>query len=206
MPIFGDPEKKELLVKCKVGQLKKMAKDKGIEVESMGLLRAKVNKDDYIFFLSRSKKITKPYIKKILMGEDRAAPGKVGVGKKMAVKTVGDVIRKEFRIRKRYDSEAEFERDFKNWCRGRFGYENVTTQYSVGRTRIDVVVGGVGIELKLPKTARALTTLRGQVDIYKEHFGKKMIVLLVASKADPGIVADFKRDMKKKAITVIEKR
>lgn len=206
MPLFRDEEKWSLLQKCKMTQLKKMAKAKKIKVESTGFIRTKVLKEDYVRYLHDSKKVSKVYIKRILKGEERGGVKKVSVGKSISVNAVADAIRKEFRIRKRYDSEADFERDFKNWCRGRFGYENVTTQYAMGKIRIDVVIGGVGVELKLPKTARALTTLRGQVDVYKEHFGKKLMVLLVSSKADYVVVADFKRDMKKKGIMVIEKR
>lgn len=203
---FFSHEKWDLLEKCTLIQLRKMAKEKGVKVESQGFFRSTIVKEDYIQCLNDSSKVSKVYIKRILKGEEPAGASKVRVGKRMSLDSVANTVRREYKITKLYDSEREFERDFKNWCRGRFGHENVTTQYSVGRTRIDVVVGGVGIEIKFPKTARALMTLRGQIDTYKKHFGKKLMVVLVTPRCASSIVAEFKRDMKKKGVKVIEKR
>ncbi len=199
-------EKWDLLEECNITKLRQMAKEKSLKVESQGIFRSKVNKDDYVSCLYNSNKISKAYIKRVLKGEKSGATGKVQVGKKISLNTVSNAVRKDYKISRIHDTEAEFERDFKNWCRGRFGADNVTTQYSVGRIRIDVVVGGVGIELKFPKTARALMTLRGQIDVYKKHFGKNLMILLISPRCDPSVVAEFKRDMKPKGVKVVEKR
>ncbi|MCK4443949.1 MAG: hypothetical protein KAW09_05365 [Thermoplasmata archaeon] len=203
--IFTD-EKWDLLKECNITKLRQMAKEKNVKVESQGIFRSKVNKDDYVSCLYDSSKISKAYIKRVLKGEKSEATGKVRVGKKISLNTVSNAVRKDYKISRIHDTEAEFERDFKNWCRGRFGADNVTTQYSVGKTRIDVVVGGVGIELKFPKTARALMTLRGQTDVYKKHFGKDLMILLISPRIDPSVVFEFKRDMKSKGVKVVEKR
>lgn len=121
----------------------------------------------------------------------------------MDVETVADAMR-GYGLKHRYSKEPEFERDLLVWCRGEFGGRNVVSQYGVAKSRIDMVVGGVGIELKLARTASDLVRLRGQVEIYRSYFGKKLIVVVVLAGVEPAIVGEFERDMKKKGVVVIE--
>ncbi|HIH97577.1 MAG TPA: hypothetical protein HA346_00990 [Thermoplasmata archaeon] len=67
-------------------------------------------------------------------------------------------------------------------------------------------MGGVGIELKCPKKPRNLMTLRGQIDVYQKQFGRNLIILLFSHKCDAKCVAEFRSDMKRKGIRVIERR
>lgn len=144
------------------------------------------------------------YLKKFLSGEG-AGGGKVAVGIKKIPRSRVIAELRRFRPARHRRNESGYERDLLNWARGRFGKENVTPQYSVGRTRIDMVIGGVGVELKVPRTARQLMTLRGQVAVYRKHFGKDLVVMLFRPECDPSLVAEFKADMKKKGLVVIVK-
>lgn len=204
MGLFGET-KYDVLQKCTLKKLKQISEEKKVKIECHGIFRSKIIKEDYVTCIDNSNKVSMAYVKRVLKGEDLTRTG-MRVGKKMSVPIVAKAIKNEFPLDRRHDRESEHERDFKRWCQGRFGSENVTTQYSVGRTRIDVVVGGVGIELKMPRTPRQLMTLRGQVDVYKNHFGKNILIVLLPGGCDYHSIDAFKTDMKKKGITVIEKR
>lgn len=56
-------EKWDLLEKCNLTQLRKMAKEKKVKVESTGFFRSKIIKEDYVQCLNDSNKISKAYIK-----------------------------------------------------------------------------------------------------------------------------------------------
>ena len=204
MGLFTD-EKWDLVEGLKLTQLKQIVKEKKLDVGTF-LFKNTPNKENYMNAVYNSNKVSKTYLKKIAKGDVAASTKSNIPGKKMPVSTVASAIKNDFHIHKAHDSEKEFERDFVMWAKGKFGNANVVTQYAVGRTRIDVVIGGVGVELKYPKTPKPLQTLRGQIDVYKQHFGNNIMVLLFSAKCDPSQIALFKSDMKKKKVTVIEKK
>ncbi|MBA3044936.1 MAG: hypothetical protein FP824_01835 [Euryarchaeota archaeon] len=203
MGFFTD-EKEDALKKCTIAQLKHMAEEKKIIAKPL-FFQTTISEDAYTSTLYNSNKITLKYIKSVLDSKQTKKQVSTSI-KNISVKNVAKAINDEFYITKSHDSEAEFERDFVNWARGRFGHVNVLPQYSVGRTKIDVVIGGVGVELKFPKSQRPLMTLRGQIDVYQKHFGDNLIVLLFSSKCESFAVAEFISDMKKRKITVIERK
>lgn len=123
----------------------------------------------------------------------------------LSVENVVDAI-VDFETKKRYEREEDFEWDLGIWCEAKFGSRNVRSQYGVERSRIDLVVGGVGIELKVAGNAEALKNLRGQLAVYKKHFGNKLIAVVLLSGVDVKLVAELRRDMRKEGIVVIEKR
>ncbi|MFQ5871408.1 MAG: hypothetical protein ACE5IB_04545 [Candidatus Geothermarchaeales archaeon] len=199
--LFGEDEKEKLLRKCTVRQLREITKEKRVAAEP-GFFRARPTKEDYIDRLYDE--VSVAYLKKLLSGEGSIGRAIVPGGKKIPRSRVIAELRK-FNITRPRKSEGGYERDLLNWARGRFGDAVVTPQYAVGRTRIDMVVGGVGIELKVPRTARQLMTLAGQAAVYQKHFGKDLVVILFRPECDPSLVAEFKADMKKMGITVLVK-
>jgi hypothetical protein len=68
------------------------------------------------------------------------------------------------------------------------------------------MISGVGVELKYPKSQRPLMTLRGQIEVYQKHFGNNLIVLLFSAKCESHAIAEFKVDMKKRKVKVIERK
>ena len=210
--------KEELLMKLTLNDLKLIAKEKNIKVEGQdegylgfGMLKSgktkPPTKDDYIDYLLESNKITKKYLMDYIDQGLTVAYSKKSRPSRISLTTsnIAQIINKEYKLEKSHTKEAEFERDFYNWCNGRFGTENVTKQIGIGNYRIDVQVGDIGIELKLPKTSHQLLTLRGQVDEYSKRYKNKLIILLVAPKVDSSIIQEFKKDMKKRNVMVIEK-
>ena len=210
--------KEELLMKLKVSDLKLIAKEKNIKIAGkddgylgFGILkRGKIKqptKDDFIDSLLASNRVTKQFLIDFIDQGLNVAYSKKSRPSRVSLTTsnIAQIIDKEYKLEKAHSKEAEFERDFYNWCNGRFGTENVTKQIGIGNYRIDVQVGDIGIELKLPKTSRQLLTLRGQVDEYSKKYKNKLIILLVAPKVDSSIIQEFKKDIKKKNVMVIEK-
>ena len=198
-------EKEKLLSQFTSAKLWEMFEETGIEVDGAIFDEEEVRAygviDSYSRFekgvrlmdaLSSSESVSKEYIE--------SWSGRI------AWRYVKYVIEESYRLPMRYENESEWERDFVNWCRGQFGDWIVRSQYSVGGIRVDVVIGGVGIELKIPKDNRALMMLRGQVDAYRKHFGRRFMVLLITSFLDYPDVVEFRDDMEKKGVVVIEKR
>jgi hypothetical protein len=56
-------------------------------------------------------------------------------------------------------------------------YPNIQTQMSYERTKIDVTIGNIGIEIKHQPSASELDRLYGQVDKYCRHLDKIIIVI-----------------------------
>ncbi len=197
---FSEDEKEKLLETCTVSQLREIAREKRVNVEA-GYFRTRPTKDDYIEQLYD--KVSMAYLRRLLSGEGAAGKRLAIGGKRISrSKVIAELKKFPFRPRK---NEGDYERDLLNWARGRFGNANVTPQWAVGRTKIDVVIGGVGVELKVPRTARQLMTLRGQVEVYMKHFGKDLVIILFKPECDESLVAQFRDDMKKKGITVFVK-
>ena len=92
---FFSHEKWDLLEKCTLTQLRKMAKEKGVKVESQGFFRSTIVKEDYIQCLNDSSKVSKVYIKRILRGEEPAGVSRVRVGKRMSLDTVANTVKRE---------------------------------------------------------------------------------------------------------------
>jgi hypothetical protein len=211
MGFFDDTgmEKEKLLKKCTLKQLQRMAEEKKIKITPF-FLQTTIGKQNYECTLRDSDKITVKYITQVMNDETPASSNAVSkapkTGKSLSVKVVAKAIKDEFMVHKRYDTEAEYERDFINWARGKFGSANVVTQFAVGRTKIDAVICGVGVELKYPKNQRPLMTLRGQIEVYQKYFGENILVLLFSGDCDSFAVDDFIRDMKEKKVVVIDKK
>ena len=197
---LADEEKVSLLRKCTVSQLKQIAKKKNLRVRGDSWLDTPPKKEDYVDQLYDS--VSTRFVKNFL--SERSGGGRAVPGKKIPKAKVIRELKKFHSAPRK--NESEYERDLLNWARGRFGGANVTPQYSIGRTRIDLVIGGVGVELKAPKTARPLMTLRGQVDVYMKEFGNNLVVVIFDPKCDPSVVYEFETDMKKKGITVLVKK
>lgn len=198
MSLFFDDEKTKLLNQCTVAQLRQIAKDKKVKVEP-GFFSSRPTKDDYITQLYDE--VSLAYLRKFLSEGATGGVRRTG-GKRIAKRKVISELEK-FQPTGARKTEAGYERDLLNWARGRFGKANVTPQYSVGRTRVDLIIGGIGVELKVPRTARQLMTLRGQVEVYEKHFGKNLVVMLFRPECDPGLVRDFQDDMRKRGVNVI---
>jgi hypothetical protein len=81
--------------------------------------------------------------------------------------------------------------------------------YSQYHSRFDIEIGDIGIEVKLPKGARDLTTLRGQIQIYFKRFKYVVVFIINYYRINPELIEDFQKDMELEygeRIVVIERK
>jgi hypothetical protein len=80
--------------------------------------------------------------------------------------------------------------------------------YSIYHSRFDIEIDDIGIEVKLPKGARDMATLRGQIQIYLKRFSHVVAFIINYYGISREIIDEFKRDMREYGgrVTVIERR
>jgi hypothetical protein len=106
---------------------------------------------------------------------------------------------------KRYRREELYEVELASELRQQFGNENVRTQTSIKGGRIDIEVGNIGIELKVPESRSDLHRLVGQVVTYKKHYGKNFIIVIFCDKVSIQDLYEFKNEFENHGVKVVEK-
>lgn len=106
---------------------------------------------------------------------------------------------KRFRLEQAYEIELAAE------LRSRFGQENVKTQVSIYRGRIDIEALGIGIEIKMPETRSHLQTLLGQIWVYEQTYGPNLIVVIFHDFAKVQDVVEFRNALESHGVRVFEK-
>jgi hypothetical protein len=185
--------KRVLLSRFKIKQLNEIASRKGVS-----LRRAKT-KDAKIDILARELsfeevvKLAKRYkikYKDILEELDRFKSKYIS--KKAMVKVelrVGEILEalKDFKPEPVRD-EDDLEKQLYQYLRARFPDLPIKRQVKVGDYRVDMQVGPVALELKIPRSATHLQRLMGQVKDYSDYFDYLVAVIL-----DIGVVKNMNK-------------
>lgn len=132
--------------------------------------------------------------------EVEAEPGEWGRTPPALSDVVGK-IKKWSPARKKTADENYYENGLSSYLSAT--YPNLQTEYAIGRTRIDIVIGSLGIELKRVKQWQTLRNLKSQVADYQKHFDH-IICVLIAEGVKQTDIAQFKKEVGPK-VTVITK-
>ena len=82
---------------------------------------------------------------------------------------------KEFQPTKRFHYELDYQRELTGFLRARFG--SVAVEEQRGRSRPDIVVFEIAIEVKGPTTNHELKTIADKIVRYHQHFQSVVCVL-----------------------------
>lgn len=110
-----------------------------------------------------------------------------------------------WRPSKRFRSEQAYEIELAAVLRSRFGQDEVKTQVSIYRGRIDIEALGIGIEIKMPETRSDLQRLLGQIWVYEHTYGPNLIVVIFHDFAKVQDVAEFRNALESHGVPVLEK-
>lgn len=84
-------------------------------------------------------------------------------------------------------------------------FPNIMRQEAHHFSRFDIAIGNIGIEIKLPRNAQDMATLRGQMDLYLKYFKYVIAYVVLFSYIPREMIDEFRQDMSQKSsrITVI---
>jgi hypothetical protein len=94
----------------------------------------------------------------------------------------------------RFENERLYQVELATELRHRFPDGDVKTEVNVAGGRIDIVVFGVGIEIKVP-TKVQLQRLIGQVRMYRRHYGPNVAVVIFKDIAKVQDINEFSNDL-----------
>jgi len=84
-----------------------------------------------------------------------------------------------FKPARRYKNEFPYQTDLRGWLHAKFGSAEIEVQK--GRSRPDIVIGEVAIEVKGPTANRDLITIADKINRYSQHFERMIVVLFAVS-------------------------
>jgi hypothetical protein len=198
--------KREIVDKMGAGTIKELARQRGIRPEgSFGesptiddykdSLVSEISLKDLIEFAKKKRIDIRDILDSISKDEAKKEQKQLEENTNVSAdfKEIANCIR-EFKPLSNYNNEYPYQAELTQWLKSRF--PNTGIEIQRGSSRPDIVVNGVGIEVKGPTFDKDLVTIFDKLGRYPQWFPKGIIIVLFRVNVYPSRYDEWRNSIK----------